>query len=388
MARPIADIVKTVPSQTLNVITGYSDFIAQQVSSMARDDPRHQAVLSDVEQVQGAAGRATALTRQLLIFARRDVVHPQVLDVNNVIGGVEHMLRRTLGERIDLITTPAPGLWPVKADPGQLDQVLVNLAVNASDAMPRGGKLSIDTANITVDDAYAAGYPALKTGRYVRLRVSDTGTGMDPEVADRVFEPFFTTKPPGKGTGLGLATVYAIITEAGGHTHIYSEPGLGTTITVLLPATGEAAVAAETTVVAPARGRGETILLAEDEETLASLIERILARNGYQVCAATTATEALRQASDLQQPIDLLLTDAVMPQMLGNEVAGQVRALRPGVPVLYMSGYAQPVLATQGALDPYINLLEKPFSEATLLRRVRRALDSHTGPGNLGSALN
>ena len=235
-----------------------------------------------------------------------------------------------------------------------------------------------------MDDAYAVGDPGLRPGRYVRLRVSDTGTGIDPEVAARVFEPFFTTKPPGQGTGLGLATVHGIISQAGGQAHIYSEPGLGTTVTVLLPATGEAAAVAPAPAVAPARGGGEAILLAEDEESLAELIERILVRHGYQVCTATSAAEALRQASDLQQPIDLLLTDAIMPQMLGNEMAGQVRALRPGVPVLYMSGYALPVLATQGALDPYVNLLEKPFSGTTLLRRVRSALDSHTGPGNLG----
>ncbi len=203
---------------------------------------------------------------------------------------------------------------------------------------------------------------------------------MDRETAARVFEPFYTTKPVGQGTGLGLATVYGIITHAGGYAQIYSEPGLGTTVTALLPATEAAAVEGETRAAAPAGGRGETILVVEDEQSLRNLTSRILARNGYQVCVATTAPDALRQASDLTQTIDLLLTDVVMPEMLGNEVAVRVRAVRPGLPVLYMSGYAQPVLATQGALDPDVDLLEKPFSEAALLTRVRDAIDYASTP--------
>src|SRR6266542_673144 len=217
----------------LNVISGYTDLIAQQVTALAGADTRLEAVLADIEQVRGASERAARLTRQLLIFARRDVTHPEVLDLNDVTAGVEQLLRRTLGEHIDLIIAPAPGLWPVTADAGQLEQVLVNLAVNARDAMPGGGKLAIDTGNLTVDDTYAASRPGLTPGRYARLRVSDTGAGMDRHVLAHVFEPFYTTKPAGQGTGLGLATVYGIITGAGGHAQIYSEPGLGTTLTAL-----------------------------------------------------------------------------------------------------------------------------------------------------------
>ena len=201
----------------LNVIAGFSNMLAEEIAGLAGEDARLGSVLGDVEQVRDAAQRAIRLTRQLLIFARSDVVHPEVLSLNDIVSGLEQLLRRTLGEHITLDTAPADGLWPVKADAGQLEQVLVNLAVNARDAMPGGGKLTIDTANITVDEAYADGRPGLKPGRYARLRVSDTGTGMPPEVLARVFEPFFTTKPQGKGTGLGLATFYGIITGAGGY---------------------------------------------------------------------------------------------------------------------------------------------------------------------------
>ncbi len=362
----------------LNVISGYTEFIAEHVAArVSGGDEGLQPVLADIEEVRGAAQRAARLTRQLLIFARRDVTHPEILDLNDVAAGLEHLLRRSLGEHIDLIITAAPGLWPVKADAGQLEQVLVNLAVNARDAMPAGGKLTIDTANVTVDDAYAASRPGLATGRYARLRVSDTGTGMDRDTLAHVFEPFYTTKPVGQGTGLGLATVHGIITGAGGHAQIYSEPGVGTTITALLPATDTAAATSETepVAIAPPGGLGETVLLVEDEKSLWELASRILARNGYHVCTATTPADALRQASDLTQPIDLLLTDVVMPDMLGNELAARVRAVRPGLPVLYMSGYAQTVLDTQGALDPGINLVEKPFSENDLLSRVRHVID-------------
>jgi len=229
----------------LNVIAGFADVLAEEIAGLAGEDARLGSVLGDVEQVRGAAQRAIRLTRQLLIFARSDVVHPEVLSLNDIIAGLDQLLRRTLGEHITLNTAPADSLWPVKADAGQLEQVLVNLAVNARDAMPGGGKLTIDTANITVDETYADSRPGLKPGHYARLRVSDTGTGMPPEVLARVFEPFFTTKPAGKGTGLGLATFYGIITGAGGYPQIYSEPGFGTTITGLLPATGEKAARSE-----------------------------------------------------------------------------------------------------------------------------------------------
>jgi signal transduction histidine kinase/ActR/RegA family two-component response regulator len=364
----------------LNVIAGFSRMVAEEIAGLAAGDVRLGSVLGDVEEVRDAAQRAIRLTRQLLIFARSDVVHPEVLSLNDITGGLEQLLRRTLGEHITLTTAPADGLWPVKADAGQLEQVLVNLAVNARDAMPGGGKLTIDTANITVDQAYADGRPGLKPGRYARLRVSDTGTGMPPEVLARVFEPFFTTKPKGKGTGLGLATFYGIITGAGGYPQVYSEPGFGTTITGLLPATSEDAAQSAAPSAAAPRGRGETILLVEDEASLRGLADRILTKNGYHVRAASTAAEAPGIAGETEQPIHLLLTDVVMPEMLGNEVARQVRAIRPALPVLYMSGYAQPILDTHGALASQIDLLEKPFTETTLLTRVRHAIDNGAEP--------
>jgi signal transduction histidine kinase/ActR/RegA family two-component response regulator len=364
----------------LNVIACFSDMLAEEIAGLAAEDARLGSVLGDVEQVRGAAQRAIRLTRQLLIFARSDVVHPEVLSLNEIIGGLEQLLRRTLGEHITLTVAPASDLWPVKADAGQLEQVLVNLAVNARDAMPGGGNLTVDTANILVDEAYAEGRPGLKPGPYTRLRVSDTGTGIPPEVLARVFEPFFTTKPAGKGTGLGLATFYGIITGAGGYAQIYSEPGLGTTVTGLLPATSEEAASSKAPPAAPPRGRGETILLVEDETSLQELASRLLTRNGYQVRVALTASAAPSIAADTGQPIDLLLTDVVMPGMLGNEVARRVHAVRPDLPVLYMSGYAQPILDTHGAFAHQIDLLEKPFTEATLLTRVRRAIDNGTHP--------
>jgi PAS domain S-box-containing protein len=361
----------------LGVITGYTAFITEQVAGLPDGQPRED-MLGDVQQVSGAAQRATALTRQLLTFARRDIVHPQVLDVNEVISNTEHLLRRTLGEQVELSVSLAASVPPVLADPGQLDQVLINLAVNARDAMPGGGKLTIDTAGLAVDEAYATGRPGLSPGDYVRIRVSDTGSGMDPQTVAHAFEPFYTTKPAGQGTGLGLATVHGIITRAGGYTQIYSEPGLGTTITALFPVTDQTAAEAAPEPAAPARGQGETVLVAEDQDSLARLIHRILDRQGYHVITVTTPEDALRYASDLSQPIDLLLTDAIMPGLLGNELAARIRTLRPGVPVVYMSGYAQPILDTQGALDPQSDLLEKPFSESTLLTRVQRAMDGRS----------
>jgi PAS domain S-box-containing protein len=362
----------------LNVITGYTDLVAEEVTRLAGDDTLKEHLLADVEQVQGAALRAAKLTRQLLVFGRRDVVRPEVLDVGSVISGAGLLLRPTLGERIDLVITAAPGGWTVLADTGQIDQVLVSLATNAREAMPDGGTLTIDTRNLIADEAYASSRPGLKPGRFVRLAVSDTGTGMTPEVLDRAFEPFYSTKAKDQGAGLGLTTVYGIVAQAGGYAEIHSDPGLGTTVTVLLPATDAVAVAQPVTVLPgprAARGGGETILLVEDERSLWQLAHRVLTRSGYKVCGATTPGEAVRQADDLRQPIDLLLTDVIMPEMMGNEVAARIRAVRPDLPVLYMSGYAQPVLHAQGVLDADVDLMEKPYSASTMLARVQLALD-------------
>ena len=366
----------------LNVILGYADFTAEQVQSLAQADARLTPVLEDIEQVREAAQQAARLTRQLLTFARHEVTRPEILDLNEAVKGVGQLLRRTLGEHIDLTISPEPALWRVKIDRGQLEQVLVNLAVNARDAMPGGGRLTVDTGNAEVDAVYAAGRPELATGRYARLRVSDNGTGMDRATVNRVFEPFFSTKPKGRGTGLGLATVYGVVTQAGGSIEIYSEVGLGTTISVLLPATDEDAEPDRTPAAAgdDHRGHGETVLVVEDEESLRELTSRILTRHGYQVCVVTSGTEAVRRAGDPNQPIDLLLTDVVMPEMLGNEVAARISAIRPDVPALFMSGYAQPILDSHGVPAPQYDVLGKPFTEAALLSRVRKAISRIPAP--------
>ncbi len=364
----------------LNVIAGYTDLVAEQVKALAAEDSRMVTLLADVEQIRSGAGRAAKLTRQLLIFARRDIVHSEFLELGSVVVGIERVLRGHLPEHVDLIIVPATGLWPVKADRSHIEQVVTNLAINACEAMPDGGKLTIDTGNILADETYAASRPDLKAGRYVRLRVSDTGTGMSRETLAQAFEPSYTTWPEGQDRGLGLATVHDIVMQAGGYAYIYSEPGLGTTVTALLPA-AEVPAAGSGLAAAPPRGRGEKILLIEDEPSLWQLASRILTRNGYQVYDGATAADALREAGDLHQPIDLLITDAVMPDMLGTEVAARVRALRPGLPVLYMSGYAQAVLDTDGALGPNVDFLEKPFSEAEIVARVRRAIDGPEAAG-------
>ncbi len=365
----------------LNIITGYTDLSTQQIQEMADSDERLQPVLSDIGQVRDAANQAIRVTRQLLTFARHDVIKPEILNLNDSVKGAAQLLHRTIGEHIDLDVITSQDLWPIKADPGQIEQVLVNLAVNARDAMPRGGKLRIDTSNIDVDTTYAASRPGLQPGRYVRLRVSDTGTGMDQATIDRVFEPFFTTKPKGHGTGLGLATVYGIIAQAGGTIQIYSEVGLGTTINTLFPASQEAPrPRAPVTNPSAQQGHGENILLVEDEQSLRVLANRILSRHGYHVYQAITGPAAVEYAADTGHVIDLLLTDIVMPDILGTEVAEQVHRHRPGLPVVYMSGYAQPILDTHGATDPQMNILEKPFTETTLLTRVHQALQPAPHP--------
>jgi CheY-like chemotaxis protein len=290
---------------------------------------------------------------------------------------VEELLRRTLGEDMELVITLADDLWPILADPGQIEQVLVNLAVNARDAMPGGGALRIDTANVVVDaDSVAGGSPA-RPGRYVRLRVSDSGAGMSAEVAAHAFEPFYSTKGDGAGTGLGLATVYGILTQAEATIGIQSEPGAGTTFTIMLPVTDEAAASIEEAAPYERTPKGETVLVVEDEEALREVTERIFTRNGYRVLTAANGPDALALVARHEGEIHLLVTDVVMPKMLGKEVAERVRELRPDIEVLYMSGYAQPVLASQGRLEPGVALVDKPFSEAALLAKAGQVLNGH-----------
>jgi PAS domain S-box-containing protein len=342
----------------LGVIVNYASFVIEEAESPS---PDVAAIAADARQVVQAGKRGTDLTHQLLSFARREVVRPQVLDLNQVLSGVEEMLRRSIGEHISLIVRPDPGLPPVHCDPGQIEQVLVNLALNARDAMPGGGELVIDTS---------------RHDELVRLRVSDSGAGMAPEVAERAFEPFFTTKGSGAGTGLGLATVYGIVTQAGGEVSIASSAGVGTTVTVLLPASATSSdFSDKSDILPPAPGRGETLLVVEDEAALREVAGRILSGAGYHVITAECGPEALELAARHEGAIDLLLSDVVMPGMLGKELADRLVGVRPDTRVLYMSGYAQPVLHTQGTLDPGVALLEKPFTAHDLLAAVRKRLD-------------
>jgi two-component system, cell cycle sensor histidine kinase and response regulator CckA len=353
------------------VIANYATFIAESAAENGLDE-----MAADAAQITKAAQRGAELTHQLLAFARREVVRPRPLDLNAVVTGIEPMLARSIGEHIRLIVRLADDLPPTTADPGQLDQVLVNLAVNARDAMPGGGQLSIETSALTVDADYTVTRPHLRTGHYVRLRVSDTGTGMPPEVIERAFEPFYTTKGPGKGTGLGLATVYGIITAAGGDLTIYSEAGLGTTFTILLPVTDDPPDALEPAVEPmPIAYRRGTILAVEDEPALRDVLRRVLATAGHEVLIAADGPAALAAAEAHPGHIDVLLTDVVMPHMLGRDLAERFAALSPGSRVLFMSGYARPVLTAQGTLDPDATLVEKPFTKIQLLGAIQQSLE-------------
>jgi len=365
----------------LGVILNYAAFVAEQLRTIEGCPPecsqRCEDAQRDVEQIEQAARRAADLTHQLLAFARREVVRPQVLDLNDGVRRIEELLRRTLGEEVELSTKLSDDPWPVLADPGQIEQILVNLAINASDAMPDGGALRIDTANVTVEaDSAVTGSPHVP-GRYVRLRVSDSGEGMSAEVMSHAFDPFYTTKGTGAGTGLGLATVYGIVTESDATITVTSELGVGTTFTILLPVTEEAGVVVPEDAPYQRTPAGETVLVVEDEEALRDMTERIFVRNGYKVLTAANGPDALALVAGHVGAIHLLLTDVVMPQMLGKEVAERVRALRPDIEVLFMSGYAQPVLASQGRLEPGVVLLDKPFSEPELIKKAGQVLNGH-----------
>ena len=352
----------------LAVILNYAEFVTDELP----DGPlRH-----DVEEIQRAALRAADLTRQLLIFARREATNPQVLDLNTVVEGVEGMLRRTLGEDIDLTLKLAEDLPSVIADPGQIEQVFLNLTVNARDAMPTGGRVVVETSAVDLDEEYAAGRPGVTPGRYVRLSVSDTGIGMSPEVSSRAFEPFFTTKAAGRGTGLGLATVYGIITQAGGNIGIYSEPGLGTRISIHLPATDEAAIRvrpAPEQVVA-AGGADRMVLLVEDESAVLLAAARILTGHGYKVLMRGDPADALQALGEAERQIDVLVTDIVMPGMSGIELGRRAKELRPELPILYMTGYSQEVISYRGTLPADSNFLQKPFTRRALLDAIAKTV--------------
>jgi len=327
-----------------------------------------------LEQIHQAADRATALTRHLLAFSRQQILQPRVLDLNAVVSDVEKRLARLIGETIQIITAPGAGLGRVKVDPRRIEQVIENLVVNASDAMPKGGKLMLETANVVLDETFRRLHPGAPVGPQVVLAVRDTGRGMDAQTLPRIFEPFFTTKEKGKGTGLGLSTAYGIVRQSGGTITVDSEPQRGTTFKVYLPRVEEPLdVVAEAPVEEPPAPVAETVLLVEDEPALRSMIQEILEETAYTVLACATPEDAVGAARSHPGPIHLLLTDVVMPHLGGRELALQLAALRPGLRVLYMSGYTDEVIVHHG-IDAGMHFLQKPFTSDALLGRVRGLL--------------
>jgi PAS domain S-box-containing protein len=353
----------------LNVILGYAELTMR---TLDEGDHRRRNLV----EIRKAGDHAAALTRQLLAFGRGQVLQPRVLDLNAVVGEMQGMVRRLIGEDVDLVTALAPGLGRVRADPGQLGQVILNLAVNARDAMPAGGRLTLETADVELDGHAQAG---LAPGRYVRLAVTDTGCGMPASVQEHIFEPFFTTKEKDKGTGLGLATVYGIVKQSGGAITVHSEVGAGTTFEIHLPrAEAPAEVAAAPSAAEPERG-SETILLVEDDPGVRGLTHEVLTGAGYRVLAAASGPEALALVNDSTARIDLVLTDLVMPRMNGRELTRRLQEARPGVAVLYMSGYAAGTLVHDGGLEPALPFIPKPLHPADLTRKVREVLDGRPG---------
>jgi two-component system, cell cycle sensor histidine kinase and response regulator CckA len=353
----------------LSVILSYSDLIAQELGP---DDPRR----ADLEEIREAARRAAALTRQLLAFGRRQVLQPRTLQLEGIVSGIHRMLERLIGEDIELVTRTAPALGAVHVDPGQIEQIIVNLAVNARDAMPRGGTLTITTASVEVDAAWAAEHPPAKAGPHIVLTLSDTGTGMDAPTKARIFEPFFTTKDVGKGTGLGLSTVFGIVRQSGGIIEVESELGKGTTFTVYFPVVAASPkVSLAPAATAPAAApRAATILLVEDDGSVRGLARTVLVRAGYQVLEAENGPAALARSEAHHGAIDLLLTDVVMPRMSGREVAEQLCARRPELRVLFMSGYPDDAILRHGILERAIAFLPKPLTPTALLTKVREVL--------------
>ena len=359
----------------LMVISGYSEFLLERLGP----DPQ---LRGPAQEISNATQRATSLTRQLLAFSRKQMLAPKVLDLNEVVAENLKMLTRMIGEDIDLVMVPGPGLGAVRADPGQIDQVIMNLAVNARDAMPQGGKLTIETANVTLDENFARTHTPLTPGDYIMLAISDTGIGMDGETQSRIFEPFFTTKGA-KGTGLGLSTVYGIVKQSGGFIFVDSQPQRGTAFRTYFPRVDgrEEAAAAQDSLGLPRPDHGqETILLVEDETHLRRLARQYLETQGYKILEAEDGAAALQIVDGYQGTIDLLLTDVIMPGMNGRVLATNIAKLVPDIRVLYMSGYTENAIGHDGTLDAGVNLLQKPFSLPALKDRVREVLDSEPIP--------
>lgn len=353
----------------LTVITGYSELSLRR---MANDDPLRK----NIEGITKAGLRAAGLTRQLLAFSRRQMLQAKVLDLNSVVREMDAMLQRLIGENIDLVALLKPSLGQIKADPGQLEQVLLNLVVNARDAMPKGGKITIETGHKYLDETYAREHVAVQPGRYVVLTVSDNGVGMDADTQKRIFDPFFTTKPVGKGTGLGLSTVYGIVKQSEGSIWVYSESGRGTTFKVYLPRVDEVTDAEDgMSGLQGVHGGSETILIVEDEELVRELAVEILEQCGYVVMAAANGEEGLRICKGFDGRIDLMITDVVMPQMSGRELAERITALRPETCVLYMSGYTDDAIVRHGILEENMSFIQKPFLPDALARKAREVLD-------------
>ncbi|HEY6803248.1 MAG TPA: PAS domain S-box protein [Pyrinomonadaceae bacterium] len=352
----------------LTAISGYSDLGLRRL-------PERDPLRRNLEEIKKASNRATSLTRQLLAFSRKQMLQAKVLDLNAVVSEMDRMLRRLIGEDIDLLTFLEPSSCRVKADPGQIEQVILNLAVNARDAMPRGGKLTIETGRVYLDQNYARAHVAVKSGHYIMLAVSDTGTGMDSETQEHVFEPFFTTKEVGKGTGLGLSTVYGIVKQSGGNIWVYSELGKGSTFKVYLPVVNEGVEAEPKAGSAESLRGQETILLVEDEEMVRNLSREILEMNGYRVLTACDGQQAARLCESIDEQIDLMVTDVVMPQMSGRQLSEVVAKQRPEMAVLYMSGYTDDAIVRHGVLDDGMPFLQKPFTPDALARKVRELLE-------------
>ncbi|MBI3981795.1 MAG: response regulator [Gemmatimonadetes bacterium] len=354
-----------------NILTAIMGTSSLMLDEAAQDSP----LRNDILEIQRAAERAAALTRQLLAFSRKQLLQPRVLNLNRVVEGIEGMLRRLVGEDVAITTKLAADLASVRVDPGQMEQVILNLAVNARDAMPQGGTLSISTANVELDEEYAEAHTSVSPGSYVMLAASDSGTGISGESKAHLFEPFFTTKETGKGTGLGLATVYGIVKQSGGYIWVYSEPGQGATFKIYLPQVNDSPEELGPTPQEAPRGGSEVVLLAEDDRSVRTLAATILRKQGYTVLEASNGQEAIALAETHQGPIELILTDVVMPQLGGGLMVERLLALRPAARVLYVSGYTDDTVARQGLLQPGVQYLEKPFTPSALLRKVRQVLD-------------